>query len=382
MTNKLLAVIPAAGIGERFDRSLPKQYASLNGKSVIEHSVEPFLNSNLVSKIIIPISSDDAYIKNQSFYGNSKILIVEGGNSRSKSVLNALNHEEASEFEFVITHDAARPNINEHDIVDIYNELIRSKVDCSIFSIPVVDSIKRIGENRDLSEDKANFYLVQTPQICKYPELKLSIQTLLSKNIIAPDESFAMETANYTISRIEGRSSNIKITHKEDLELLSQFLTRTGTGFDLHTYKAGNGILIGACIIECDYSIEAHSDGDVLLHSIADSLLGASGLGDIGMFFSDKDQVNQGMDSKEIIKFCLTKINELGLEIYNVDTTIICESPKINPHRDRILASLSEILEIPISKIGLKATTSEKIGIIGRNQAIAVQSSVNLKGIL
>ena len=191
-----------------------------------------------------------------------------------------------------------------------------------------------------------------------------------------------METANYTISRIEGRSSNIKITHKEDLELLSQFLTRTGTGFDLHTYKAGNGILIGACIIECDYSIEAHSDGDVLLHSIADSLLGASGLGDIGMFFSDKDQVNQGMDSKEIIKFCLTKINELGLEIYNVDTTIICESPKINPHRDRILASLSEILEIPISKIGLKATTSEKIGIIGRNQAIAVQSSVNLKGIL
>jgi len=118
------------------------------------------------------------------------------------------------------------------------------------------------------------------------------------------------------------------------------------------------------------------------LHSIADSLLGASGLGDIGMFFSDKDQVNQGMDSKEIIKFCLNKINELGLEIYNVDTTIICESPKINPHRDRILASLSEILEIPISKIGLKATTSEKIGIIGRNQAIAVQSSVNLKGIL
>ena len=382
MNNKLLAVIPAAGIGERFDSFLPKQYASLNGKSVIEHSVEPFLNSNLVSKIIIPISSNDEYIKNQSFYGSSKIVIVEGGNLRSESVLNALNHEEATGFDFVITHDAARPNINELDIADIYNEIISSKVDCSIFSIPVVDSIKRIGEGGDLSEDKTNFYLVQTPQICKYPELKLSIQTLCDKNIIAPDESFAMESENYTISRIDGRSSNIKITHKEDLELLSQFVTRTGTGFDLHTYKAGNGILIGACMIDCDYSIEAHSDGDVLLHSIADSILGASGLGDIGMFFSDKDQVNKGIDSKEIIKFCLTKINELGLEIYNVDTTIICESPKINPHRDRILASLSEILEIPISKIGLKATTSEKIGIIGRNQAIAVQSSVNLKGIL
>ena len=131
--------------------------------------------------------------------------------------------------------------------------------------------------------------------------------------------------------------------------------------------------------INCDYKIIAHSDGDVLLHSIADSILGASGLGDIGKFFPDQDDINLNLDSSEIINFCLKELKNLNLEIYNVDATIICEEPKINPHRDNILKSLSSILKIPINKIGLKATTSEKIGIIGNNEAIAVQSLINLK---
>ncbi len=188
-----------------------------------------------------------------------------------------------------------------------------------------------------------------------------------------------MESNDLMISRIQGRSSNIKITYKEDLELLKKFITRTGTGFDLHTYKPGKGILIGGYLLECEHEIEAHSDGDVLLHSIADSILGASALGDIGMFFSDKDESNKGLDSKNIIKFCLDKIKDLNLEIYNIDATIICESPKILPHRDAIIESLSCILNLPKSKIGLKATTAEKIGIIGHHKAIAVQSLVNLK---
>ena len=175
-----------------------------------------------------------------------------------------------------------------------------------------------------------------------------------------------------------GKSSNIKITFKEDLETLQKFSTRTGTGFDMHTYRDGRGFLIGGYFLECDYEIEAHSDGDVLLHSIADSILGASAIGDIGIFFSDKDPLNKGLDSKEIINFCIEKLNELNFKIYNVDATIICESPKINPHRENIIASLSKILKIPKSKIGLKATTSEKLGIIGENKAIAVQSLVNI----
>ena len=131
--------------------------------------------------------------------------------------------------------------------------------------------------------------------------------------------------------------------------------------------------------IECDFRIIAHSDGDVLLHSIADSILGASGLGDIGKHFSDQDKKNKNLDSSKIIKFCLMKLDELNLEIYNVDTTVICEQPKINPHREKILKKLSKILGISTARIGLKATTSEGIGIIGKNKAIAVQSLANLR---
>ena len=377
MSNKLIAIIPAAGIGQRFGKNRPKQYEYLDGRTVIEASVQPFLDCNSVAKIIIPVSESDPYISEQSFFNHPKIILIEGGKTRAESVRNALSLSEVKKYHYVITHDAARPNINEVDIINIYNEIIRSNSDCSIFYIPIVDSIKNIQEN--LTKNKADYYLVQTPQISKIDKLKSALHSLISMGTDIPDESFAMESNDLMISRIQGRSSNIKITYKEDLELLKKFITRTGTGFDLHTYKPGKGILIGGYLLECEHEIEAHSDGDVLLHSIADSILGASALGDIGMFFSDKDESNKGLDSKNIIKFCLDKIKDLNLEIYNIDATIICESPKILPHRDAIIESLSRILNLPKSKIGLKATTAEKIGIIGHHKAIAVQSLVNLK---
>jgi 2-C-methyl-D-erythritol 4-phosphate cytidylyltransferase/2-C-methyl-D-erythritol 2,4-cyclodiphosphate synthase len=376
MKNRLLVVIPAAGIGQRFDKQLPKQYSKLNGKSVIEQSVQPFLDSNLVSKVIIAVSESDSYINSQDFFKNEKINIVNGGNSRAQSVLNALNNAQTEDYTYVITHDAARPNILEEDIVNIYEKISSSETDCSIFYIPIVDSIKHEDHS---TLDKSEYYLVQTPQISNFSKLRSSLASLLEEGIDIPDESFAMERKGFSISRLKGRSSNIKITHIEDLDLLEKFSTRAGTGFDLHTYKDGKGFLIGGYFLKCDYEIEAHSDGDVLLHSIADSILGASALGDIGIFFSDTDESNKDLDSINIINFCLKKIKELNLEIYNIDATIICESPKISPHRDAIIDSLSRILQISKSKIGLKATTSEKIGIIGKNKAIAVQSLVNLK---
>ena len=377
MSSKILAIIPAAGIGQRFGTDKPKQYEYIDGMTVIESAVKPFLYSNLIHSIVIPVSSSDLFIKEQSFFDHPKVTIVEGGFTRAESVYKSLCHVEIDSFDFVITHDAARPNVTEEDIVNIYEEIIKKDSDCSIFYIPVVDSIKKIQEKKTL--DKANYYLVQTPQISKIKKLEQALKILISKDINIPDESFAIESQNLDISRLMGRSSNIKITHKDDINLLRKFSTRVGTGFDLHTYKPGKGFMIGGYFLECEYAIEAHSDGDVLLHSIADSILGASALGDIGIFFSDKDIKNKGLDSKNIINFCIEKINELNLEIYNIDATIICEMPKISPHREQIINSLSSILNLPKSKIGLKATTAEKTGIIGKNKAIAVQSLVNLK---
>ena len=227
--------------------------------------------------------------------------------------------------------------------------------------------------------DKNKFYLVQTPQISNFNDLKKSIKKCLDEDIDSPDESSAIEHSNLKLSKVKGARTNINVTEKEDVKILNKFLTRSGTGFDLHKYEPGNGIVLGGCKIKCNYKIVAHSDGDVLLHSIADSILGAAGIGDIGMFFSDKDDNNKGLDSSLIIEYCLDELKKLNLEIYNIDTTIICENPKINPFRDQILKKMSLLLQVPTSRISLKATTSEKIGIIGNNQAIAVQSLVNLK---
>ncbi len=371
--NNLLVIIAAAGVGKRFGSNIPKQYSKLNGKTVIERSVRPFIDSENVSKVILAISKDDLEIKKQDFYNSEKIEFVFGGETRQNSIFNALTHV-SNEYEYVLTHDAARPNVIKDDILNLLRDINESGASCSYLYTPVYDSIKQIQ-----TEDKNKFHLVQTPQISRFNDLKLSLKKCIDENIESPDESSAIEYVNLKTSRIQGRRSNIKITEPEDLEILNKFSTRSGIGFDLHKYEDGTGMILGGFKINCGYKIIAHSDGDVLLHSIADSILGASGLGDIGKYFSDQDDKNKNLDSSEIIRFCLEKLNELNLEIYNIDATIICEEPKINPHRDNILKSLSSLLKIPVNKIGLKATTSEKIGIIGKNQAIAVQTIVNLR---
>ena len=375
--NSLLTIIAAAGVGERFRCNTPKQYAQINGRSIIERALKPFIDSSYVSEIIIAISKDDNLIKNQDFYNSRKIKYVIGGATRQESINNAL-HAAEKEYEYVITHDAARPNITEDDITNLYKDITNSNASCSFLYTPVYDSIKEI-DFKETTKDKNKFYLVQTPQISNFNDLKISLKKCIDENINCPDESFAIEYSDLTLSKVMGARSNIKITEPEDVELLSKFLTRSGTGFDLHKYEAGDGIILGGYKIKCDYKIVAHSDGDVLLHSIADSILGAAALGDIGKFFPDNDENNRDLDSSKIIKYCLDKINELNLEIYNIDTTVICEEPKINPYREEILQELSSLLMIPVSRIGLKATTSEKIGIIGENKAIAVQSLVNLR---
>ena len=375
--NSLLTIIAAAGVGERFRCNTPKQYAQFNGRSIIERALKPFIDSSYVSEIIIAISKDDNLIKNQDFYNSAKIKYVIGGDTRQESINNAL-HAAEKEYEYVITHDAARPNITEDDITNLYKDITNSNASCSFLYTPVYDSIKEI-DFKETTKDKNKFYLVQTPQISNFNDLKISLKKCIDENINCPDESFAIEYSDLTLSKVMGARSNIKVTEPEDVELLSKFLTRSGTGFDLHKYEAGDGIILGGYKIKCDYKIVAHSDGDVLLHSIADSILGAAALGDIGKFFPDNDENNRDLDSSKIIKYCLDKINELNLEIYNIDTTVICQEPKINPYREEILQKLSSLLMIPVSRIGLKATTSEKIGIIGENKAIAVQSLVNLR---
>ena len=402
LTHDVLVIIPAAGSGNRFGPAdlllsrdtdfVPKQYANLNGHTILERTVKTFLDSKYVSEIVIAIDKWDDQIEHQNFYNSEKIKYVVGGETRMQSINNALNAAEL-DHKYVITHDAVRPNIHTNDIHNLYGRFLISETSCAFFWIPVTDSIREVTNkdlitwkfpppnvkrNHEKTKDRNKFYLVQTPQISKIEDLKKSIQKCIDDGIDAPDESFAIEYAGFDLVKIPGKTSNIKITYREELEFFNRYLVRSGIGFDLHRYEPGDGITLGGYKIDCPFRIIAHSDGDVLLHSIADSILGAAGLPDIGVYFPDTDKKNKNMDSRKIIACCHSELKNNGLSIYNVDATIICEEPKINPHREKIISKLSQILKIPVSNISIKATTSEKIGIIGNNEAIAVQSIANL----
>ena len=177
MTDKVLAIIPAAGIGERFQSDIPKQYEYLDGQSVIEKTIKPFIESEFISKILIAVSKSDNFIKEQNFFDNEKVEIVEGGQTRAISVLNALN-ETNENYDYVITHDAARPNITAKDLATIYEKITSSESDCSFFYKKVVDSIKESKSNKTIN--KQDYYLVQTPQISKFNKLKSSLLNLRS----------------------------------------------------------------------------------------------------------------------------------------------------------------------------------------------------------
>ena len=240
--------------------------------------------------------------------------------------------------------------------------------------MPMVDSLKEISKEKDITKDKSKFYLVQTPQISNLTKLKSALEALLDSGINVPDESFAMDSINAKISKIRGRSSNIKITHKDDLDLLRKFSTRTGSGYDLHTYKKGKGILIGGYLLECDYEIEAHSDGDVAIHAVIDALLGAACKGDIGQHFPDTDPKWKNCDSRDMLKAVNHLLRKNGTKIINIDLTIICEKPKISEYKTKMEKSLSKILGLKSQRINIKATTTEKMGFLGREEGIAAQA--------
>ena len=275
-----------------------------------------------------------------------------------------------------MTHDGVRPYIDLDSLEKIYASILESDYDCIFYGIKPKDSIKRLEGGSLKVEERDNFILVQTPQICESKKLKSALELLTSKNIYPSDESSAMENSGYNVNFIEGSQKNIKITFQEDLVKEDILI---GNGFDLHRFCEGNSIVFGGVKFPFEFGIEAISDGDVILHSLADSILGALSEGDIGTSFPEDDPNSKDLDSREIITHCLDLMKKRGYHLNNIDITVISEIPKISPIRNQIIKSLSEIFSIDSNKIGLKGSTMEKIGTIGKEQALAVMTSVTLK---
>ena len=359
-------IILASGQSKRFNSKRPKQFISYKNKALFEHSVDKAISSKLFKKIILVVS-DKKQIK-QKYPKN--VSIIKGGKERSDSSLIALKYIKKFKPNNVLIHDAARPDFSIQLLKELINSLKKNKA-----SIPVInskDSIKYKVKNQLFNLNKNNSYLTQTPQAFKFNNLyNLSIN---QKNKIQDEATLFIEN-NLDIKFINGENLNNKITFKDDIQ---QTKTYFGIGFDIHRLIKNKKLYLGGIKIPFHSGLKGHSDGDVILHSIIDAILGAMRKKDIGTFFPDNKNQFKNIRSPKMLKPIIEILNKNDFYINNLDINLICEQPKVSKYRDKILKSLSNLLNLDKDLINLKGKTVEKLGLIGEEKAIACEVIVSL----
>ena len=380
--NTIGVIVPAAGIGARFQNSIPKQYSMLGNQTILEITINFFISFPSIQKIYISVDSDDKWIDSQSFANDPKIILTSGGRTRTESVFNALSKINSDEIDIIAIHDAVRPWLNHDHFIYLLDELEADQTIRGIYPvISISESLREIKENNFIPMNRDNFVLVQTPQIFYTPSLKIALNQLMDTHKSLTDEAQAMEAAGFKVKAVKGDQSNAKITFPSDLDRSFSADARIGRGIDFHKFEPGQGILLGNVFIDCKLSIIAHSDGDILLHALADALLGAGGLNDIGHYFPDTDPENKNLSSIIILEKTLELLYEKRLQPVNIDFVIVCEQPKIRPHVAKMKSTLSKILNIEENSIAIKATTTEGMGIIGEGNGIAVYAIASIRTI-
>ena len=298
-------------------------------------------------------------------------IFVKGGESRQKSILNCL---ELVDTKYVMISDVARACIPKNVIEELL--LQRENANCIVPALNITDTV--IYENDTINREKVK--LIQTPQLSNTQILKNALNTPIEFT----DESSAIKNINGTIKYIQGSIESKKLTLGNELNELPCLKEPSnnffmGTGFDIHAFEDNKEMFLGGIKLPYEFGFKAHSDGDVLIHSVIDALLGAIGAGDIGEFFPDTDDKYKNIDSKILLEHIVSFVYNVGYEIVNIDTTIIAQKPKINPFKDEIKSSMAKLLKIEKQFINIKATTAEKMGFIGRAEGVAVQSIATVK---
>ena len=373
-----IALIVAAGRGHRASSKLPKQYAKLGNAAMLHHTVEKFLSHPKITHIAVVIHPDDIKLYEDAI-GKLPILPpIYGGAERQDSVRNGLEMLTQYNPDNVLIHDGARPFVD-HIMIDDLLEGLKSHSGV-IPSLPVVDTLKKADQNNMISAtiSRENLWRAQTPQAFRYQDIRRAHAKTQGQNLT--DDAAIFEAANIPVSIVEGSVENIKITTADDLKQANIKMTalkipRIGTGFDVHRFDEGDFVTLCGVEIPHTKKLSGHSDADVALHAITDALLGAIGDGDIGHHFPPSEVRWKGAKSRIFAEYALSLINAAGGIISNIDITIICEEPKMGPHRDNMRQSLANMLKLDLSQISVKATTTEKLGFTGRGEGIAAQAS-------
>ncbi len=372
------ACIVAAGRGTRAGAGPAKQFRSLGGKAVLAWSIEAFAAHPDCQQIIIAIPPGGE-TEARAHLGalSEQCIFIEGGQNRSQSVANAVR---AATNPYVLVHDAARPLVT-HPVINALLTALES-YDGAAPCLPVVDALAQVQANTITAVDRTPFRRIQTPQAFHTDRLTAAFERHHDADF--PDELSLAQADGMQVTLTEGDEQNFKLTWPEDFDraegLLmghsSSTLQVTGMGYDVHRLAPGAGVHLCGTFIECDLQLIGHSDADAGLHAITDALLGAAALGDIGDHFPPTDPQWKGADSAMFLAHAVKIAGEAGAKPVHCDVTLICERPKIGPHKQAMKARVAEILGLPPNRVNIKATTTEKLGFTGRGEGLAAEAVV------
>ncbi|MEH6700463.1 bifunctional 2-C-methyl-D-erythritol 4-phosphate cytidylyltransferase/2-C-methyl-D-erythritol 2,4-cyclodiphosphate synthase [Parasphingorhabdus sp.] len=369
-------LIVAAGVGARAGLDFPKQFELIDGKPMVRHSVERFLSHPAIDHVWIVVGEGQEEQLKEALSPLAEYRLVIGGETRQQSVFNGLTAiRDGGGAENILVHDAARPFVPARVIDDLLDRL--ETATAAIPILPSVDTMVQLAEGQlDRTVDRSSLWRVQTPQAFHFAKL-MAAHERFAVDQNASDDAQIFRAAGHIVTVINGDEALKKYTLPADFagdrnQHMRQ--TRTGMGYDVHRLASGEDLWLGGVKIDHDKGLVGHSDADVLLHALTDALLGAAAAGDIGDHFPPSDPQWRGAASARFVEHAASLIAEKGGIIHNVDMTIICEAPKIKPHRETIRRNIAKLLSLGIDQVSIKATTTEGLGFTGRQEGIAAQA--------
>ena len=384
-TQRTAAILVAAGRGLRAGAGGPKQYRTIGGRTVIHRALAAFAEHPEVAIVQPVVNPDDIAAFNAAVSDQRYALPVNGGATRQGSVLAGLEALVPHQPDIVLIHDAARPFVS----AEVISRAIQSanKTGAAIPVVPVTDTIKQVTASGDITAtpDRAALRIAQTPQTFKFDVILDAHRRAARERSDFTDDAAIAEWAGLTVTTFEGDVANMKLTTPEDFVREEARLAaalgdiRTGTGYDVHAFGDGDHVWLCGLRVPHTKGFLAHSDGDVGLHALVDAVLGALADGDIGSHFPPSDMKWKGASSDQFLKYAIERVTARGGRIANLEVTMICERPKIGPLRDPMRARIAEISGVDISRIAVKATTSERLGFTGREEGIAATASATIR---
>ncbi len=377
---KTTVIIPAAGRGHRFgDNTTPKQYQLWQGRPVLWHTLRRFDDSPEVQSVVVAIHPEDREIFATLAAGFRKLQPpVMGGAERSDSVRAALaSLPPATADELVLVHDAVRPWVS----MELVHEVIAAAVlhRAVIPALPVTETVKVVAHGVVVdSPTRSRLFNAQTPQGFHRDIIEQAVAAA-SSGAPATDEASLVERIGIDVHIIPGEIDNVKITTAGDLQSQNMSDLRVGMGYDVHAFAAGRPLILGGVPIAHDRGLAGHSDADVLVHAVIDALLGAARLGDIGRLFPDDDPAYEGIDSLLLLERVGHRLRDGNMGVVNVDAVIMAQVPKLAPHVDAMCAAMAAALSVPAERVSVKATTTERLGFVGREEGMAAQATALLR---